>query len=792
MKIRETIGKVLVSATAKAFGLSGLAQMWDTGRDLDDKGNSSKAKKPYKQVGLVYSCVNALIDGILGLPAAISTLDDRIVESGPAYDLLFSNPNMSWGDFVTQTIGHYALTRDVFWIFTETDGTRPKEILVVSGTQMRPITHDRRTSGILIGWEFVGVNGERARFDTEEVHQWKNFNPYDKFHGLGPTKAAELSINYSYASSLFNMSALENGAELGLILSTDQKLDQDQVNMLRNQIDSRHRGAAKAKRTAVLTGGLKAETIAMNMANMQMAKISQMSDVRLCSAFGVPPECIGIVTEAQYAQGPAQKDFIFNTIIPLARLFAGEISCGILARHYTDEQRAVELKDCRKLADRSRPLHKRRSYRDMHTRAITAQENLFVWFDYDSHPTVQEAQRESTEKILSFIEKGIPLNDLIDAHDLPYEHVPWGDDWWIGMGLVPARLALEAGLEGITGPSAPEGEPDPADEEDDDDKKSAVTDTQAMIKQMIAQEQKAAGDEQARLRIWHNWIASWAGLEREYKEAMRRIFVRQRRILSGKLKDAFNESKSVTKDAREIIARVVFDLRKEDGKIKVIHHAFFDKASELGIRQSLTEIAGLKGDELDQVVEDVKRRTAVRTTLTRSSHKLSKVNAVTQKKVAKQLSAGLENGEGLNDLTDRIRELFTGKMGRARALRIARSQTATAVGAGRHEGMKQAGVEKKGWLSSRDDNVRPAHRSAEQQYKDGIPLEQPFDVGGEMLMYPADPNGSAGNIINCRCLQIAVAVKGKAFGLAFYGNVKFYSYDDMNKAAQQSEVKNED
>ena len=112
MSIKETIGKALVSVTAKAFGVSGLAQMWDSGGEIGGKKDSSKADKPYGQVGLVYSCVNTLVDGILGLPAAISTLDDRIVESGPAYDLLFSNPAMSWevlyvpGDRTDQVVLH--------------------------------------------------------------------------------------------------------------------------------------------------------------------------------------------------------------------------------------------------------------------------------------------------------------------------------------------------------------------------------------------------------------------------------------------------------------------------------------------------------------------------------------------------------------------------------------------------------------------------------------------------------------------------------------------------------------
>ena len=247
MSIKQTIGKVVVGAAAKAFGVGGLASLWDSGEDIRGDKKSSKATRPYSQVGLVFSCVNTLIDGILGLPAAMCTIDDRVIESGPAYDFLFANDKMTWGKFVTETIGHYALTRDVFWIFPDSLGSSPDKILVVSGTQMKAITSNGRASGELVGWEFRGANGERAVFAADEVHQWKNYNPYDKFHGLGPMTAGKNHINYSYAASLFNYSAIENGAELGLILSTEQKLDEDQVRMLRSQMDARHRGAANAK-----------------------------------------------------------------------------------------------------------------------------------------------------------------------------------------------------------------------------------------------------------------------------------------------------------------------------------------------------------------------------------------------------------------------------------------------------------------------------------------------------------------------------------------------------------------
>lgn len=46
---------------------------------------------------------------------------------------------------------------------------------------------------------------------------------------------------------------------------------------------------------------------------------------------------------------------------------------------------------------------------------------------------------------------------------------------------------------------------------------------------------------------------------------------------------------------------------------------------------------------------------------------------------------------------------------------------------------------------------RPEHMVANGQIRD---VDQPFDVGGEKLMYPRDPAGSAKNTINCGCYTV--------------------------------------
>ncbi len=761
-----------IESGIKSFGTSQLAQMWLAGMDTPS-GTSSKPTKPYSQVALVYTCVNKLISSITGLPLILSTIDEKIIESGPVYDLFFNSPSQSWQRFVTETIGHYALSRDVFWVFPDMQGRQPKEILIVSGTQMHPMTHNRTAGGVLLGWEFRGIGGQRAKFTLDEVYQWKNFNPYDKFHGLGPVKASQLNINYGYAADLYNASALANAAEPGIILTTQGKLDPEQVELLRSQFEARHRGAGQAKRTAVLTGGMDAKTVALKMTDMQVAKITEMTDKKICSAFGVPPGVVGLITQAQYNYGPAMRDFIFNTIVPLAMLFAGELTYGIISRFYSSDSRAVEPKDSRLYSGRRSSLRKKAAFRTAIQKAVAAKSKIFAWFDSDAHPVVQEANREIAAKVLDYTKAGVTLNDIIETYDLPFEQVPWGNDWWIGMGQVPASYILEAGTEGITGPSMPEGPPP------EEEQASTISQITKNISELLESEKTAKADEQQRLRIWQNWVTSWLGIEREYQNVMRVFFVRQQRILIGKLKKALSELKSEKADPEQIITRVVFDLKFEDGKIKVINHTFFEKGSELGIRQSLSEILGLSGESLDEAAEQAKRIAWVKGKRVISTQKITGINRTTQEMVAKQLRAGLESGEGLNELTDRIKTTLGSN--RTRALRIARTQTAGAVSTGRHAGMQKAGVELKAWITSGDPQVRDSHVAAGSKYTEGIPLDQPFEVDGELLMYPGDPVGSAANIINCRCLEIARRAAGKAFDLAYYAGKQFYSYNDMQK-----------
>lgn len=56
----------------------------------------------------------------------------------------------------------------------------------------------------------------------------------------------------------------------------------------------------------------------------------------------------------------------------------------------------------------------------------------------------------------------------------------------------------------------------------------------------------------------------------------------------------------------------------------------------------------------------------------------------------------------------------------------------------------------KRWVPVSDERTREDHRT--MLNSEAIPMDAFFDVGGEKLQRPGDPNGSPGNIINCRCV----------------------------------------
>lgn len=120
-------------------------------------------------------------------------------------------------------------------------------------------------------------------------------------------------------------------------------------------------------------------------------------------------------------------------------------------------------------------------------------------------------------------------------------------------------------------------------------------------------------------------------------------------------------------------------------------------------------------------------------------------------RVREVLVEAAEEGLGQEDAARRIRSVVGQEYAQWRAARVARTEAHIAANLGSDLAARATGLPMtKEWLSAEDDRTRPSHSEADGQ---SVGIDDPFVVGGALLMYPGDPSGPAREVINCRCVS---------------------------------------
>ena len=134
------------------------------------------------------------------------------------------------------------------------------------------------------------------------------------------------------------------------------------------------------------------------------------------------------------------------------------------------------------------------------------------------------------------------------------------------------------------------------------------------------------------------------------------------------------------------------------------------------------------------------------------------------------IARGINDNKTMLEITTDLDRLFRSrKWYRWQSMRIARTETTTAANLAATTASESSNtVMEKVWISSQDSRTRRPPNSKFDHYDmNGVRvlLDETFDVSGEDMLYPGDPKGSAGNVINCRCTVGQVPKRDK------FGNV---------------------
>ena len=266
-----------------------------------------------------------------------------------------------------------------------------KSILILDSANFQHLIENHK----LVGWRYTDRSNaplESQIFLPEEVWFDRLPNPFDFWRGLSPLHVASLATKTDFAASAFMHGLMDNNADAGLIVRSDQQLTDEQREQICATLRNRRCRPGAINRSLFLWGANEIIAPRLSSADLQFLENRKLSRAEICSAFGVPEEIVTTTDHNKYdvMQG-ARLNFIENRIAPLcARLEAEELQT---------------------------------------VRAIDP--TAVGWFDLDTLPIMQQARRDRLAAAKTGFDMGIPFNELNRVLDLGFKPLPWGNTGYL-------------------------------------------------------------------------------------------------------------------------------------------------------------------------------------------------------------------------------------------------------------------------------------------------------------------------------------------------------------------------
>ena len=154
---------------------------------------------------------------------------------------------------------------------------------------------------------------------------------FDGIRGEVPIELGRDAISLARSLEGYAATFYRNNAQPGLILTTDQVLNEEQRRGLRESWNARHKGARNAGETAVLSNGLKADTITATNQESQLAELWMQSLLAICRIWRMPPHMIQELGRATWGNLQSEMvSFEKFTIAPWLRRIEGAIERDVL------------------------------------------------------------------------------------------------------------------------------------------------------------------------------------------------------------------------------------------------------------------------------------------------------------------------------------------------------------------------------------------------------------------------------------------------------------------------------
>lgn len=270
----------------------------------------------YGKSSWAFACMNIRANALAQIPWRLMK-KDKVVESHPVIDLL----QQLGSEGMKATEIDMCLKGAGYWL-------RDKDRL----TRLNPNTMQVKRGSEGIAAFIQTLDGKPKTFELEEIVYFREFHPTDDLGpGVPVIEVAKQAILAEYESARYIKSFFENDAIPGLLLSTEQPVDQKEMSKLKAWWDANFRGATKKHKVAFVDKGLKAQILSTDLRSMALEEIRDQARRDICTASQVPMLLVGYMDESNYANArEAQLYFMEGFVIPRADYYADCINAQLV------------------------------------------------------------------------------------------------------------------------------------------------------------------------------------------------------------------------------------------------------------------------------------------------------------------------------------------------------------------------------------------------------------------------------------------------------------------------------
>ena len=259
----------------------------------------------------VFSCVSILSNTVSTLPLRAYKIIDGQRQAVELPEIIKNpDPESSTVELISMMMISAALHGNAY---VHIDRNRSgKEIGLVP---LHPYQMQVLPTGDQIGRRYLHLGNQLS---NEDIIHMRWITPPQSLVGVSPLIQTRNLTGLGLAMDRHLAQWYAEGGTPSSVLETDQKLTNEQAQIIRNTWEATHR---RHRRPAVLSDGLKWKPISASAADMEMLGTREQFQADIARVFGIPAHMIGVKGDGQTYQNVEQAslNFLTYTVAPWLR-----------------------------------------------------------------------------------------------------------------------------------------------------------------------------------------------------------------------------------------------------------------------------------------------------------------------------------------------------------------------------------------------------------------------------------------------------------------------------------------